>query len=114
VLNGAPECQTASTLTQDSNGTVRDAVEQTAGAISVIGFAYFVDPSTQGHLNIVKYDGVEASVANLSNGTYKIASDANLYTKGEATGLTKSFLDYMLSPEVQIGLIPTLNFGAVR
>jgi phosphate transport system substrate-binding protein len=114
ALNGAPECQTASTLTQDSNGTVRDAVEQTAGAVSVIGFAYFADPSTLEHLNIVKYEGVEASVANISNGTYKIASDANLYTKGDASGLTKAFLDFMLSPEVQTGVVPSLNFGAVR
>ena len=34
-----------------------------------------------------------------------------MYTKGEPTGLTKAFLDYMLSPAVQNGLIPTLFYA---
>jgi phosphate transport system substrate-binding protein len=114
VLDGAQECQSATTLTQDSNGAVRQAVEQTKGAISVIGFAYFADPQTRAALNVVSYEGVAPSVQNIGSGAYKIASDANMYTKGEATGLTKAFLDFMLSPDVQTRLIPSLNFGPVK
>jgi len=114
VLNGADECQSATTLTQDSSDAVRQAVEQTSGSISVIGFAYFADPAARQNLNIVKYQSVDPSVPNISNGTYKIVSDANMYTKGEVSGLTKAFLDYMLSRQVQTQLIPSLNFGSVE
>jgi phosphate transport system substrate-binding protein len=114
VMNGQPECQTATTLTEDSNGAVRQAIEGTKGAISVIGFAYFADPSAQAALNIMSYNGVQPTVQNIGNGSYKIASDINMYTKGEATGLTKAFLDYMLSDDVQHQLIPSLDYGPIR
>ena len=32
-----------------------------------------------------------------------------MYTKGEATGLAKAFLDYMIGDEVQKQFIPSLN-----
>ena len=114
VLSGADECQTATTLTQDSSDAVRQAVEQTSGSVSVIGFAYFADPATRENINIVKYQSVDPSVPNISNGTYKLVSDANMYTKGEVTGLTKAFLDFMLSRQVQTQLIPSLDFGSVE
>jgi phosphate transport system substrate-binding protein len=114
VLNGEPECQTASTLTQDSNGAVRQAVEGTNGAISVIGFAYFADPTAKAALNILSYNGVQPTVENIGNGSYKISADVNMYTKGEASGLTKSYLDYMYSDDIQRQLIPSLLYGPVR
>jgi phosphate transport system substrate-binding protein len=114
VLNGTPELQTATTLTEDSNGAVQQAVTQTKGSISVIGFAYFADPSTRSSLNIVNYNGVQPTVQNIGNGSYKITADVNMYTKGEATGLTKAFLDYMMSDDVQKQLIPSLDFGPAQ
>jgi phosphate transport system substrate-binding protein len=114
VLNGQDECQSGTTLTQDSSEAVRQAVEQTSGAVSVIGLAYFADPEAMQHLTVVKYQGVEPSVANIGNGSYKIVSAANLYTKGNATGLTKAFLDFLLSSQVQTDLVPSLNFAPIE
>ena len=57
----------------------------------------------------LQLDGVDATVDNMANGTYKLQAFGHMYTKGEATGLTKSFLDYILSPDVQNELIPTCS-----
>ena len=114
VLQGAQECQTGTTLTEDSSEAVRLAVEQTIGSISVIGFAYFADPSAKTALNIVAYNGVSPTLANMRGGAYTITADAHLYTKGEPTGLVKAFLDYMLSDDVQQQVIPDLNFAPIR
>ena len=49
----------------------------------------------------------------MANGTYKLQAVGHMYTKGDPTGLTKSFLDYMLSPAVQTRLIPCLFYAPV-
>jgi phosphate transport system substrate-binding protein len=114
VLNGQDECQSATTLTQDSSEAVRQAVEQTSGAVSVIGLAYLADPAAAQNLSAVKYKDVDASAARVNDGTYKIVADANMYTKGKVTGLTKAFLNFMLSDQVQRQLVPSLNFAPVE
>ncbi len=114
VMGGQPELQSGTTLTEDSNGAVEQAITKTNGSISVVGFAYFADPSTRSQLNILNYDGVQPTVQNIGNGSYKIAADMNMYTKGEATGLAQQFLNYMFSDEVQHTLIPQLDYGPIR
>lgn len=49
----------------------------------------------------LKVGGVEATAANVKNKTYKIARPFNIATKGEATGLTKDFISFILSKEGQ-------------
>ena len=110
VLGGAAEAS-GQALTEDSNGAVTTAVEGTPGSTSVIGFAYY-QPNKSGLVGL-QLDGVDASVANLANGTYKLQALGNLYTKGQPTGLTAAFLDYMLGPEVQGTIIPSLFYGPV-
>ena len=110
VLGGAAEAS-GQALTEDSNGAVTTAVEGTPGATSVIGFAYY--QQNKSGLVGLQLDGVDASVANLANGTYKLQALGNLYTKGQPTGLTAAFLDYMLGPEVQGTIIPSLFYGPV-
>jgi phosphate transport system substrate-binding protein len=113
VLGGATEVTGGQTLTEDSNGAVTAAVEKTDGAISVIGFAYYNDPANKGLLNGLALDGVNATVANMTGGTYKLAADGHMYTNGEPTGLTAAFLAYMLGPDVQGTLIPSLSYAPV-
>jgi phosphate transport system substrate-binding protein len=114
VLGGATEATGGQTLTEDSNGAVTTAVSKTDGAISVIGFAYYNDPANKGNLNGLQLDGVDATIANMTAGTYKLSADGHMYTNGEATGLTAAFLDYMLGPEVQGTLIPSLSYAPVK
>jgi phosphate transport system substrate-binding protein len=113
VLGGATEATGGQTLTEDSNGAVTTAVAKTDGAVSVIGFAYYNDPANKSQLNGLQLDGVDATVQNMSSGTYKLAADGHMYTNGQPSGLTAAFLDYMMSPAVQGTLIPSLSYAPV-
>ena len=110
VLGGANEAA-GTAVQEDSNGAVTTAVENTPGSTSVIGFAYY--QQNLGKLTGLQLDGVDASVANMANGTYKLSAEGHMYTKGAATGLTKAFIDYILSPEVQNGLVKQLFYAPV-
>jgi phosphate transport system substrate-binding protein len=114
VLGGATEATGGQTLTEDSNGAVTTAVENTSGAISVIGFAYYNDPANKAKLNGLQLDGVDATVANMTAGTYKLSANGHMYTNGQPDGLTKAFLDYMLSDAVQKTLIPSLSYAPIK
>jgi len=111
VLGGANEA-TGTALTEDSNGAVTAAVGTTPGATSVVGFAYF--QANKDKLAALGLDGVTASVDNLKNGTYKLQAFGHMYSKGAADGLTKAFLDYMLSDPIQNTLIPSLFYAPAK
>jgi len=115
VLGGVTVSDAAGQLlTEDSNGAVVTAVSKTKGAISVVGFAYYNVPANKAQLNGLQLDGVDATIANVTNKTYKLAADGHVYTKGEASGLTKAFLDYLLTDEVQKTIVPKDSYGSVR
>ena len=111
VLGGATEAS-GQALTEDSNGAVTTAVQATPGSTSVIGFAYY--QTAKANLVGFQLDGIDASVTNMANGTYALNAIGHMYTKGEPTGLTKAFLDYMLSPAVQQGLIPAQFYAPIN
>ena len=52
-------------------------------------------------IKTLKLDGVEATAENIKNGKYPIWSYEHMYTKGEPQGLTKAFINYMMSSEVK-------------
>jgi phosphate transport system substrate-binding protein len=110
VLGGKQEA-TGQALTEDSNGAVVTAVKGTPGAISVIGFAYF--KQNEGQVTGLQLDGVDPTVDNMKNGSYKLAADGHMYTNDDPDGLTKSFLDYVMGPTVQGTTIPSLFYAPV-
>ena len=67
--------------------------------------AYAIGYVSMGSLNddvkALKVDGVEATADNVKNKTYPLARPFNIATKGEATGLAKDFIDFILSKEGQ-------------
>ena len=89
------------------------AVTKTNGAVSVIGFSYYNDPANKPLLNGLQLDGVDATIANVGNSTYKLSADGNLYTNGAASGLTDAFIQFMLGPQVQGTIIPKDSYGPV-
>ncbi len=111
VLGGASEAA-GQALTEDSNGAVTTAVQATPGSTSVIGFAYY--QANKANLNALSLDGVQATVDNMTNGTYKLQAFGHMYTKGQPDGLTKAFLDYMLGDYVQHTLIPSLFYAPAQ
>lgn len=90
---------------QDSSGTVRKIVSETPGAISYLAFSYFDDS-----IIALAIDGKEPNQANVETDDWKIWAYQHMYTKGEPEGLTKAFIDYMLSDEVQNELLPEMEY----
>ncbi|ODA38982.1 phosphate ABC transporter substrate-binding protein [Desulfosporosinus sp. BG] len=81
---------------QDSTGNLLTGVGQTPGAIGYIDAAYLKDT-----VKALKFNGVAFSADAVTSGQYPIYSYEHMYTKGEATGTVKLFLDYINSPEFQ-------------
>jgi phosphate transport system substrate-binding protein len=104
ALNGTEEVAGLA-LTEDSSGTVRKTIAETPGAIGYLALSY-VDVTVRA-LNL---NGVPATKTNITSGKYPVWSYEHMYTKGEASGLTKEFLDYMMSSEVQGKLVSALGY----
>ncbi|SQG93178.1 phosphate-binding protein [Streptococcus dysgalactiae subsp. equisimilis] len=90
---------------QDSNVMVKSIVSQTPGAISYLSFAY-VDSSVKS----LRLNGFKADAKNVVTNDWPIWSYEHMYTKGKPTGLTKEFLDYMLSDEVQNKIVTHMGY----
>jgi phosphate transport system substrate-binding protein len=105
VLNGQ---QAVKAQEQDSSGAVRSIVAETPGAISYLGFSY-VDDSVK----TVKIDGVEPTNDNIATNAWKIWAYEHMYTNGQPKDLTKDFLDYILSDEIQGGLVEKMGYVPV-
>ncbi len=105
ALKGASEAQGLA-LTEDSTGAVAKAINDTPGAVGYLGLAYFL---TNKDLKQIKFNGKDAVAANFSDDSYPIWSYGHMYTKGEATGLAKAFIDYILSDDIQTTLVPQLG-----
>ena len=93
---------------QDSSGTVRQIVADTPGAISYVAFSYVTkDVAT------LSIDGVAPNDDNVKTNKWIIWSYEHMYTKGQPTGLTKKFLDYVLSDKVQKEIVAKLGYIAI-
>ena len=90
-----------------STGMVAMDVSQNVGAIGYVGLAAL---ATNPGLRVVLLNGREPTVENISDDSYPVWSYGHLYTKGEPMGLTKAFLDYLLSDDVQTTLVPQLGY----
>jgi phosphate transport system substrate-binding protein len=102
ALDGAEE---ATGVTEESSGTVKKIIAETPGSIGYLAFSYFDDS-----VLALKLDGVDATEENVINGNFPVWAYEHSYTKGEATGLTKEFLDYMMTDEVQNNIVPELGY----
>lgn len=97
IMDGKNEKEGLGT-TQDSSGTVEKTISSTPGSISYLALSYLTEEKRQ-NLKLVKIDNVEATKENIISKKYPFWSYEHMYTKGEAKGLTKAFIDYMMSNE---------------
>ncbi|SDQ41047.1 phosphate ABC transporter substrate-binding protein PstS family protein [Carnobacterium viridans] len=93
------------TQEQESSGTVRQIVASTPGTISYVAFSYVNED-----VESLSIDGVEPTDENVKTNEWLIWSYEHMYTNGEPTGLTKEFLDYILSDDIQSTLIGALGY----
>ncbi|WP_338627548.1 phosphate ABC transporter substrate-binding protein [Clostridium baratii] len=100
VLDGKKELENDSIgATQDSNGAVLTAMKKNGGAISYVALSYMNNEEAKNTLNLVSIDGKEATVENIKDGKYDFWSWGHMYTKGEANGLAKEFIDFVGSSD---------------
>jgi phosphate transport system substrate-binding protein len=80
----------------DSNGRLRQAVAADPNAIGFLSLAY-LDNS----LKAPNLDGQVVNLTSARSGQYKAVRNFNMVTKDQPTGLTKTFIDWVLSPSGQ-------------
>ncbi|MGX7173632.1 phosphate ABC transporter substrate-binding protein PstS [Enterococcus ratti] len=102
VLDGATAVRAQE---QDSSGMVRQIVADTPGAISYVAFSY-----VNKEVAALSIDGVAPTDENVMTNKWTIWSYEHMYTKDQPKQLTKEFLEYMLSDNVQKHIVGELGY----
>lgn len=102
ALGGAEE---ATGIEEDSSGNVRKIVKETPGAIGYLALSYL-----DGSVKALSIDGVAPTKENIVEGKYPVWAYMHCYTRGAPQGPVKAFLDYLMSDEVQKGIVPSLGY----
>lgn len=94
---------------QDSNGTVKEIVHNTPGAISYIAFAYLND-----QVHALSIDGVAATAENVTTNKWKLWSYEHMYTQKQPSKATEKFIKYMQSEKVQKALVTEAHYISIH
>ena len=109
---------TPKAIVQDSNGSVRLLVSDDIDSVGFISLGLVDAEKGQKPVKALYLDGIEATVENVKNGSYKLFRPFLFITMvdigKEPEGLTKQFIDFTISPEgqqilINEGLIPHIN-----
>ena len=87
--------------TDEANQTNNTAVMMTTVNSDQYAIGYISLGSLNDTVKAVKIDGVEATVANIKNGTYKIARPFNIATRANISEVAQDFINYILSSDGQ-------------
>jgi phosphate transport system substrate-binding protein len=104
----------AEALLLSSSQAIADEVSQNLDAIGYYGMGYIT--AKEKALKIAKEKNAPAispTMDNVISGAYPISRPLLMYSKGEPTGLVKSFIDYVLSPAGQ-EIVKKLDFVPVQ
>lgn len=103
--------------TEEAIITNNTAVMMTTVAGNENAVGYLSLGSLNDTVKAVKVEGVEATVANIQNGTYKVSRPFNIATGAQVSEVAQDFIGYILSAEGQAvvaenGYIPMENAAA--
>lgn len=94
LLDKQPAVKTA--IVQASTGAVKTTI---AGDKNAIGYDSLA--AVDSTIKALKIDGVDASAVNVKNGSYKASRPFIYLTKGQPEGVSKAFIDFVMSGEGQ-------------
>lgn len=83
-----------------STQAIVDEVSKNDAAIGYIGLGYVTDAT-----KVLEIDGVAASVDTAKDGSYPISRYLYMYSNGEADGVMKVYLDWILGAEGQATVV---------
>jgi len=87
---------TEEAITADKTDVMLTSVANDPYAIGYVSLG-----SINGTVKAVDYDGSEATLDNVKNGSYTLQRPFNIAYKGELSGLAKDFVDFIMSEEGQ-------------
>jgi phosphate transport system substrate-binding protein len=88
-----------------SSGRMQTALRETPGAISYLVLSY-----AHADLKPLAIDGVPPSEDTIAGGTYPLWAYEHMYVKPPVSAATRSFLEFVMTPAVQAGVLPGLGF----
>jgi phosphate transport system substrate-binding protein len=98
ALDGATP---AEGITEDASNTVKKIISETPGAIGYLAFSYLTDDK----VTAMSIDGAAPTDENVQSGKFPVWAYEHMYTKGEATGAAKAFIDYIKGDTIQSSLV---------
>jgi phosphate transport system substrate-binding protein len=106
VLDKEPFDPTAAIL--PGTGQVRSVVAHAPGAIGYISLGFVND-----EVKALVIDDVTPTFDTVLDGSYPVSRDLNFFTVGEPEGPAAEYIDFVLSPEVQEGVVRDAGFVPV-
>jgi phosphate transport system substrate-binding protein len=104
----------AEALLLSSSQAIADEVSQNLDAIGYYGMGYITSKEKALKISKEKNSPAEApTMDNVISGAYPISRPLLMYSKGEPSGLVKSFIDFVLSPAGQ-EIVKKLDFVPVQ
>ena len=103
---GQPESTFKGEAELDKSGDVVTQIGSTDNAISYLDFSHFDDTK----FKAIKVNGVEPVSENVYDNSFPIWATEHMYCKKDADEVTKAFLEYMLSEDVQGSLVEEQGF----
>jgi len=91
-------------------GQVRDVVARSGGAVGYISVGFVESRFTNTTVKALAVDGVQPSEKTVASKEYPIARTLHFFTKGQPTGLAAEYTNYVLSDEVQNGVVKDAGF----
>ena len=90
----------------DKSGDVQTQLGSTDNAISYLDFSHFDETK----FKAIKVGGVEPTSENVTDNSFPIWATEHMYCQEDADEVTKAFLEYMLSDDVQGSLVEEQGF----